>query len=333
MATTFAATVATFFLGLLAAGILYRMRGRGLRAWIDGILTLPLVLPPTVVGFFLLLVFGRRSFIGQALEQMGVTIVFSWPATVIAATVVAFPLMYRTTLGAFEQVNKNLLDAARTLGASEHTVFRKILLPLAAPGVIAGTVLAFARAMGEFGATLMLAGDIPGRTRTMPLAIFSAAASGDMRQAFVWVGLIVVLSLAIIRLLNREGALRRPARRHVVSSLAPVPVTPLPVKQDESTHHATLDLDVMKALEQFQLEMRLNAGSEAVGLLGPSGAGKSMTLRVIAGIVTPDRGRIVLNSRVLFDSAAGINIPAAARKIGVVFQDYALFPDRKSTRL
>jgi molybdate ABC transporter permease protein len=326
IATTCAATIATFFLGLLAARVMYRVRG-SLRAWIDGLLTLPLVLPPTVVGFFLLLLLGRRSFIGHALQQIGVTIVFSWPATVIAATVVAFPLMYRTSLGAFEQVNKNLLDAARTLGASERVVFRKILLPLAAPGVIAGTVLAFARAMGEFGATLMLAGDIPGRTRTMPIAIFSAAASGDMRQAFVWVGLIVVLSLAIIRLLNREGALRRPARRHVVSSLAPVPVTPLPVKQDESTHHATLDLDVMKALEQFQLEMRLNAGSEAVGLLGPSGAGKSMTLRVIAGIVTPDRGRIVLNSRVLFDSAAGINIPAAARKIGVVFQDYALFPN------
>src|SRR5580658_8149257 len=103
---------------------MYGMRG-GLRAWIDGILTLPLVLPPTVVGFFLLLLFGRRSFVGHALEQIGITIVFSWPATVIAATVVAFPLMYRTTLGAFEQVSPNLLDAARTLGATERMVFRK----------------------------------------------------------------------------------------------------------------------------------------------------------------------------------------------------------------
>jgi molybdate ABC transporter permease protein len=152
------------------------------RAWIDGVLTLPLVLPPTVVGFFLLLLLGRRSFIGHALEQIGVVIVFSWPATVIAATVVAFPLMYRTTLGAFEQVNPNLLDAARTLGASEGTVFRRVLLPMAAPGVLAGTVLAFARAMGEFGATLMLAGNIPGRTQTMPIAIFSAAEGGDMQR-------------------------------------------------------------------------------------------------------------------------------------------------------
>ena len=131
LATTIVATAATFLLGLLAAGILYRMRG-GLRPWIDGILTLPLVLPPTVVGFFLLLIFGRRSPLGQLLEQVGYTIIFSWPATVIAATVVAFPLMYRTTLGAFEQVSPNLLDAARTLGASESRVFRRVLLPMAA---------------------------------------------------------------------------------------------------------------------------------------------------------------------------------------------------------
>ena len=195
-ATTCAATAATFILGLLAARLMYGVRG-GPRAWIDGILTLPLVLPPTVVGFFLLVLFGRRSFIGHALGQIGITIVFSWPATVIAATVVAFPLMYRTTLGAFEQVNPNLLDAARTLGASEQRVFRRVLLPLAAPGVLAGTVLAFARGLGEFGATLMLAGNIPGRTQTMPMAIFSAVEDGDMRLALLWVTLIVALSLAI----------------------------------------------------------------------------------------------------------------------------------------
>jgi molybdate transport system permease protein len=201
LATTCAATAATFFLGMLAARLLYRAHG-SLRSWIDGILTLPLVLPPTVVGFILLVLLGRHSLIGHMLEQIGVTIVFSWPATVIAATVVAFPLMYRTTLGAFDQVNPSLLDAARTLGASESMVFRRVLLPMAAPGVLAGTVLAFARALGEFGATLMLAGDIPGRTQTMPLAIFSAASGGDMSAAYLWVGLIVVLSLAIIRLLN-----------------------------------------------------------------------------------------------------------------------------------
>ena len=217
VATTFAATVATFFLGMIAARMMYGVRG-GLRAWIDGILTLPLVLPPTVVGFFLLLIFGRRSFIGRALEHVGVTIAFSWPATVIAATVIAFPLMYRTTLGAFEQVNPTLLEAARTLSASEWVVFRRVLLPLAGPGVIAGTVLAFARSLGEFGATLMLAGNIPGRTQTMPIAIFSAAEGGDMNAALLWVVLIVVVSLAIIRLLNVERKTRIIARAEAESA-------------------------------------------------------------------------------------------------------------------
>ena len=338
LATTFAATVATFFLGLLAAKIMYRMRGKGLRAWglrawIDGILTLPLVLPPTVVGFFLLLLFGRRSFIGHALEQIGVTIVFSWPATVIAATVVAFPLMYRTTLGAFDQVNPTLLDAARTLGASEWAVFRRVLLPLAGPGVIAGTVLAFARAMGEFGATLMLAGNIPGRTQTMPLAIFSAAVGGDMRVALLWVSLIVVLSLAIIRLLNRESKTQQLPRQRAgapprILELA-APSLPLPAlsrRIDPSATPATLEIDIAKSLEYFDLQVALSAGRGAVGLLGASGAGKSMTLRMIAGVVAPDGGRMVLNGRVLYDSAAKVSLPAAKRKIGVVFQDYALFP-------
>jgi molybdate transport system permease protein len=327
LATTCVATVATFFLGLLAARLMYGVRG-SLRAWIDGLLTLPLVLPPTVVGFFLLLLLGRRSFIGHALEQIGIVIVFSWPATVIAATVVAFPLMYRTTLGAFEQVNPNLLDAARTLGASEWRVFRRVLLTQAAPGVLAGTVLAFARAMGEFGATLMLAGNIPGRTQTMPIAIFSAAEGGDMRVAFLWVSLIVLLSLAIIRLLHWERKTRKatPNRKTLTLASASVPQTQLSRNLDETAASASLEISVEKALEYFNLEVVFCAGKSALGLLGASGAGKSMTLRTIAGIVAPDRGRIVLNGRVLYDSATGEKVSAAHRKIGVVFQDYALFP-------
>ena len=327
LATTCAATAATFLLGLAAARRMYGMRG-SLRAWIDGLLTLPLVLPPTVVGFFLLVLLGRRSFIGHALEQIGVVIVFSWPATVIAATVVAFPLMYRTTLGAFEQVNPNLLDGARTLGASEWTVFRRVLLPMASPGVLAGTVLAFARAMGEFGATLMLAGNIPGRTQTMPLAIFFAAEDGDMRVAFLWVSLIVVLSLAIIRLLHWERKTRKLAPERKAALMAPAPLLQPPSMRrgDETAPNAMLEVHVEKALEHFKLEVTLSAATGAVGLLGASGAGKSMTLRMIAGIAAPDCGRIVLNGRVLFDSETGRNLSAAGRKIGVVFQDYALFP-------
>jgi molybdate transport system permease protein len=324
LATTCTATAATFFIGMFAARKMQDVRG-SLRAWIDGVLTLPLVLPPTVVGFFLLLMLGRRSLIGHALEQIGITVVFSWPATVIAATVVAFPLMYRTTLGAFEQVNPTLLEAARTLGASEWTVFRRVLLPLAAPGVIAGTVLSFARAMGEFGATLMLAGNIPGRTQTMPIAIFSAVESGDMRVAVLWVSLIVVLSLAIIRLLNLQ---LRPGRVHAAAGSITRETAPLlpPPRAAESIEPATLDVDIEKTLDSFQLRLKHRTGQGAVGLLGASGAGKSITLRMIAGLVAPDCGRVVLSGRVLFDSAKGESIPAARRRIGVVFQDYALFP-------
>ncbi len=327
LATTCTATVATFFLGMMAARIMYDVRG-GLRAWIDGILTLPLVLPPTVVGFFLLLIFGRRSIIGRALEHVGLTIAFSWPATVIAATVIAFPLMYRTTLGAFEQVNPTLLQAARTLGATEWVVFRRVLLPLAGPGVVAGTVLAFARALGEFGATLMLAGNIPGRTQTMPIAIFSAAEGGDMHAALLWVVLIVILSLAIVRLLNLEKRNRILARAEpdlpTADFPAQSPATALAPQESQTT--GSLEVDLERNLENFTLRIVLGARNGAVGLLGPSGAGKSMTLRMIAGVSTPDRGRIVLNGRVLFDSAGGRNVPAASRRIGVVFQDYALFP-------
>jgi molybdate ABC transporter permease protein len=332
LATTCAATIATFFLGLMAARIMYGMggirRARSVRTWIDGVLTLPLVLPPTVVGFILLVIFGRRSLIGHALENIGITIVFSWPATVIAATVVAFPLMYRTTLGAFEQVNRNYLDAARTLGASERIVFRKILLPLAAPGVLAGTVLAFARALGEFGATLMLAGNIPGRTQTMPIAIFSAAEGGDLRAAYLWVGLIVLLSLAMIHLLNRQSKVHRPASKNFATALSPNPLQPVVTQPqvDPSAFAANLDIAIAKRLEHFNLDVKFSASRGAVGLLGASGAGKTMTLRMIAGIVQPDSGRIVLNGRLLFDSSANVNVVPASRKIGVVFQDYALFP-------
>lgn len=330
IATTCAATAATFFLGLVAARLMYG-RGGNVRAWIDGILTLPLVLPPTVVGFFLLLVFGRRSPLGHALERIGFEVAFSWPATVIAATVVAFPLMYRTALGAFEQVNPNYLQAARTLGASEWVVFRAVLMPLAGPGVVAGTVLAFARAMGEFGATLMLAGNIPGRTQTMPIAIFSAVEGGHPTVAMLWVTLIVVLSLAIIRLLNIEKKKRiRPIRDTQRSSPEPSAICPSPrkgtVTGNATSARSTLTVDVSRKLDAFTLQAAFEVGEGTLGLLGPSGSGKSMTLRMIAGLLRPDRGRIVFNGKSLFDDSANTNVPAAVRKVGIVFQDYALFP-------
>jgi molybdate transport system permease protein len=197
LATSVTATAITFVVGLAAAVWRERYTSPAM-ALVDGIFLLPLVLPPTVVGFLLLLLFGRNGPLGKLLLHFGATIVFSWPATVIAAAVVAFPLMYLTSRAALEQVQPELLQAARTLGASEWRVFREIALPLAWPGVLAGTILSFARALGEFGATLMIAGNIPGRTETIPIAIYFAVEADEMQRALTWCAVDVVISLALL---------------------------------------------------------------------------------------------------------------------------------------
>jgi len=195
--TSSSATLVTFVVGLAAAS--WRERRAGIAAaLVDGVFLTPLVLPPTVVGFLLLLLFGRNGPLGKLLRGIDITVVFSWPATVIAAAVVAFPLMYLTGRAALEQVDARFLEAARTLGASEWRVFREVALPLAWPGVLAGTILSFARALGEFGATLMLAGNIPGKTATIPIAIYFAVESGDLNRAFLWCGIDVLISLALL---------------------------------------------------------------------------------------------------------------------------------------
>jgi molybdate transport system permease protein len=177
----------------------WRKRRDGpLVALVDAVLLLPLVLPPTVVGFLLLLVFGRNGPIGKLLLHFGTTLVFSWPATVIAAAVVSFPLMYLTARAALEQADPHFLQAARTLGASEWRVFREVALPLAWPGVLAGTILSFARALGEFGATLMLAGNIPGKTATIPIAIYFAVEANDIRRAVSWCSVDLVISMTLL---------------------------------------------------------------------------------------------------------------------------------------
>lgn len=196
------ATFITFFLGIAAAYLMIRWRWRG-QGIIDGMLILPMVLPPTVVGFILLVLFGRNGPIGEFLMKFGTTVIFSWPATVIAATVVAFPLMYRTARGAFEQMDTSVVDAARTLGASEWKIFWRIIVPLSWPGIAAGTVLSFARALGEFGATLMLAGNIPGKTQTIPVAIFFNAEGGEMDKAYLWVLIIIAISMVTVLIMNR----------------------------------------------------------------------------------------------------------------------------------
>lgn len=199
--TAATATIITFFLGILAARWMAGSKFRG-KSIIDALFILPLVLPPTVVGFGLLLLFGRNGPVGQILLHFDRNVIFSWSATVIASTVVAFPLMYQATLAALEQIQPNIEDAARTLGASERVVFYKITIPLAWPGIAAGTILAFARSLGEFGATLMLAGNIPGKTQTIPLAIYFAVEAGKNTQALYWVMAILMISVSSIAALN-----------------------------------------------------------------------------------------------------------------------------------
>lgn len=334
------ATLIAFFFGAIAARWMFKYQGKG-KGLIDGIFTSPLVLPPTVVGFFLLLLLGKHGPIGQLLRLFDITIIFTWYAAIIAATVVAFPLMYKTALGAFRQIDTNLLASARTLGASELRIFWRILLPLARPGLIAGILLAFARALGEFGATLMLAGSIPGRTQTLPIAIFFAAESGDMAEALLWVSVMLGLSLSIVVAVNYwtdnspwkrlRGKVKEGQPTLVDESLLSPDNHVVPLTWENSrpiVPNAPIELivDIQKQLPGFKLNVSFRTDQLPLGLLGGSGAGKSIILRCIAGLETPDQGRIILNGRVLFDSRRGINLPSRDRRIGFLFQNYALFP-------
>ncbi len=330
------ALIIIFFLGIAAAYWMLGYRGRW-KSLIEGVFVAPLILPPTVVGFILLLLFGKNGPLGQLLDLFNFRVVFTWYAAVITATVVAFPLMYKTTLGAFEQVDANLLQVARTLGASEGKIFWRVLLPLSFPGVLAGLTLAFARALGEFGATLMLAGNIPGQTQTIPMAIFFAVEAGAMTEAWIWVFIIILISLSGIIAVNlwqsqRKQQLGRPGEskpNEMEDWLPPWEGRDFALLAAENQHYKDkigLFVDIEKCLPGFNLSVTFNCQNQPLGLLGASGSGKSLILRSLAGVETPSRGRIVLNGRILFDSEKGINLPSRQRRIGFVVQNYALFP-------
>ena len=198
--TTFISTFITFFLGIYVA-VLVKKFNKNLQNIINAIITLPLVLPPTIIGFLLLLSFGKNGFIGRVLEKFDYSLIFSWESTVVAAVTISFPLMYNTSKGALEQIDENIISAAKTMNVSSSKIFWKIIFPLALPGIVAGTILSFTRALGEFGATLMIAGNIPGKTQTIPLAIYFAVESGDNQSAIKWVIIVILIaSLTIISL-------------------------------------------------------------------------------------------------------------------------------------
>ncbi len=199
--TSLTAIVFIFVLGLAAAYFSLRIPSRA-QDIVDSVFTIPMVLPPTVCGFLLLLAFGRNTALGQWFIDIGFPLVFSWPATVIAAVVVAFPLMYRSARGAFEGLDSNMLDAARTLGWSNARIFFRLMLPLSWSSIAAGTVLAFARALGEFGATLFLAGNYLGITRTIPIAIYFEWMNGNTDIAIFWTAIIIIFSFIVILFIN-----------------------------------------------------------------------------------------------------------------------------------
>ena len=200
------ATVLNAAVGIPLAYVLARRRFWG-RGAVDLLVTLPLVLPPTVTGYYLIVLLGRRGWLGGPLYDLaGLTITFTWYAAVVAAAVMALPLLVRTARAAIESVDRDLERAAYTLGRSEWRTALEVTLPLARHGILAGVVLAFARALGEFGATLMLAGNIPGRTTTVPLAIYTAVQTGETGEAMVLVALLTLLSCVVLAAAGRLGA-------------------------------------------------------------------------------------------------------------------------------
>ena len=192
------ATVFAFMAGVVLAFVLAKGRFRG-KEWLDAFLTLPLVLPPTVLGYYLIVIIGRNGWVGRRLyEAFGITLIFTWQGAALAAAVVSLPLVLKSARTAFESVDQNLEKAARTLGLSETAVFFRVSFPLAWRGILAGMMLAFARATGEFGATLMVAGNLPGKTQTLSLAVYSAVQAGNDRLAAALVAITSVVCIVVL---------------------------------------------------------------------------------------------------------------------------------------
>ena len=201
--TTACASAVTFVLGILAAWAVVFIKGRQLKAVVDGILTIPLVLPPTVAGFFLLYLFGARRPIGSFVEDVfGFRIAFSWFATVLAAVIVSFPLMYRSAKAGFEQIDQNMIEEAKMMGLGKWGILWKILFPCTFPSILSGMILSTTRGLGEYGATAMLAGNIPGKTRTLPLAVYSEVAAGNMDRAWIYVAVILGVAFIAVWIMN-----------------------------------------------------------------------------------------------------------------------------------
>ena len=194
------ATILSLALGMLSARLVSKAK-RGKFFW-DSLLSLPLVLPPTVTGFFLLILFGKNTPVGRFFTSIGMDIIFTARGAVTAAFVVSFPIVYRTLRASFDSIDRELVDVAKISGYGEAGLLFKVYIPLCWQETAAGTIIAFARAIGEFGATIMIAGNLPGRTRTMSIAVYTAMQSGNRQEAYRWVAVILVMSLAVLLVMN-----------------------------------------------------------------------------------------------------------------------------------
>ena len=299
------ATLVSLPFGIAIAMALARGRFWG-HALLNGLVLLPLILPPVVTGYILLILFGRRGPIGAFLaDHFGIVFSFRWTGAALACGVMGFPLLVRAIRLSIEAVDARLEEAAGTLGASRAWVFLTVTLPLIVPGIIAGMILCFAKAMGEFGATITFVSNIPGETQTLPSAIYTftqvpGGDAGALRLTLVSVA-IAMLALLASELMART---RQPAARH----------------------RMTLAIDIRHRLGDFLLDARFETGGGLIALFGRSGSGKTSIINIIAGLIRPEHGRVAIDDVVLVDTARGMFVPRHRRRIGYVFQEGRLFP-------
>ena len=268
------------------------------------VVNLPLTLPPVVIGYFLLLLLGRRGWAGPLLEAVGIRIIFTWKAAVIASAVVGFPLLVRSIRIGMESIDPQLIQASRTLGAPWYDTLVTIILPLSLHGIMAGSSLMFARSLGEFGATIIVAGNIPGVTQTIPLAIYEYAGSPTGEEMAMSL-CIVSVAISLVALFLHEVA-----------------------RQEVGEERLTwrLRVNVKKRFGNFALMPISPSSGERIGIFGESGSGKSTLVGLLAGLREPDEGEIVLDGECLFSSRNRINVPPERRHIAIVFQQPSLFP-------
>lgn len=346
------ATCITTMLGTLMAYGRVHYQGKG-QSSVDGLLLLPLLLPPTVVGFVLLWALGDQG----PLSLLGGVVFTPW-AGVLSAAIVAFPLMYRSAVGAFGPLRQDLLGLARTLGANELKVFFQVALPLAWPGLRTGILLSLARALGEFGATLLLAGNLPGRTQTLPMTIYFAAEAGDLQQAWRGTAILFVLLLIAIQILPGLSQRRWPwplrviprfldgernactqettttggraAKKQTIRNA----VKRQPLKQNPSIQPfrvpKRLTVAIQKQLGDCCLRVNFTTSAQVVGILGASGTGKTLLLRCLAGLAEPDSGQITFDDVCWYQQAPQSRkkhrLACCDRTVGWLPQHYGLFP-------